>query len=124
MGTTETPHILCVEDNAETRLPLKNLLTDSHNVTLAPGIDERLDALESESVNLFLLDVNLGPGKSGTDFLHRVRAREETADIPVIAVTAYAMPGDREDLLDTGFDGYVGKPFTSDELIETIDRTL
>lgn len=53
-----------------------------------------------------------------------VRRREELADIPAVALTAYSMPGDREDLLGKGFDGYVGKPFTRRELVEAIDQNL
>lgn len=68
------------------------------------------------------MDINLGEGKSGTELLHLLRDQEPAEGIPAVAVTAYAMPGDREALLNKGFDGYVGKPFAKAELTETIDR--
>lgn len=119
------PHILSVEDNRETRLLLKHLLGESSQLTFATTADEALGVLNLEaSVDLLLVDINLGSGPSGTDLLREVKARDEIEDIPAIALTAYAMPGDREELLEEGFDGYVSKPFTYEELVDTIDQTL
>lgn len=123
MNTAETPHILSVEDHPQTRLLLKHLM-GSYDVAFASGADEALNAIESDSFDVLLLDINLGSGKSGVELLHTVRNREDTAEIPAIALTAYAMPGDREDLLEKGFDGYVSKPFTYTELTSAIEQTL
>jgi two-component system cell cycle response regulator DivK len=87
-------------------------------------VDEALDAVISESVDLLLLDINLGTERGGVKLLQEIRERNDLADIPAIALTAFAMPGDREDLLACGFDAYVGKPFTHGELTNTIDQTL
>lgn len=124
MSTSSTPSVLSVEDNPETRLLLEHLLADHCDLTLAPSVDEALKAVDSEPFDLLLLDINLGEEKTGTELLHLIRAREEMARVPAIALTAFAMPGDREDLLDKGFDGYVGKPFSQKELTNTIDQTL
>lgn len=53
-----------------------------------------------------------------------MRERKDGEKIPAIALTAYAMPGDREELLEKGFDGYVSKPFTRAELTEAIEQVL
>ena len=126
MTLSDVPHLLSVEDNSETRLLLEHLLNEDYDLTSVPGADEALDAVDSASFDLLLLDINLSSEREdgGTKLLHRIRTREDTGDIPAIAVTAYAMPGDREALLDEGFDGYVSKPFTGRELTETIDRIL
>jgi two-component system cell cycle response regulator DivK len=116
--------ILSVEDNADTRLLLKHTLKDDYEVAFASGVDEALDAVISESVDLLLLDINLGTERGGVKLLQEIRERDDLADIPAIALTAFAMPGDREDLLACGFDAYVGKPFTHGELTNTIDQTL
>lgn len=120
----ESTQILSVEDNADTRLLLKHTLQDDYEVTFASGVDDALDAVTSESFDLLLLDINLGTQRGGVNLLQEVRERDDLADIPAIALTAFAMPGDREDLLARGFDAYVGKPFTHAELTSTIDQTL
>jgi CheY-like chemotaxis protein len=125
MDASEQPHLLSVEDNPETRMLLKHLLGEDYQITFAAGFEEALSLIDSEGpFDCFLLDIGLGPGKSGAKLLHIFRDRKPTSGIPAIAVTAYAMPGDREDLLEKGFDGYVGKPFTGDELAGTIEQTL
>lgn len=120
----EPLRILSVEDNADTRLLLKHTLQDDYEVTFAAGVADALDAVASEPFDLLLLDINLGTERGGVKLLHEVRERDDLDDIPAVALTAFAMPGDREDLLDQGFDAYVGKPFTNAELMRTIDRAL
>lgn len=120
----ESLRILSVEDNADTRLLLKHTLQDDYEVVFASGVDDALEAVASEPFDLLLLDINLGTERGGIRLLHEIRERDDLDDIPAIALTAFAMPGDREELLDHGFDGYVGKPFTNAELTRTIDRTL
>lgn len=120
----ESLRILSVEDNADTRLLLKHTLRDDYEVAFASGVADALDTMASEPFDLLLLDINLGTERGGVRLLHEVRERDDLDDIPAIALTAFAMPGDREELLDQGFDAYVGKPFTNAELTRTIDRTL
>lgn len=124
MSKSEAPCILCVEDNPDTRLLLKHQLQKLYRVTFASNAEEALSIEDINQFDLLLLDINLGPGKSGTELLHILRDRQDIEDIPAVAVTAYAMAGDREDLLDKGFDGYVGKPFTHAELMSAIEQVL
>lgn len=124
MSSSKLPRILSVEDNPETRVVLKHHLQEGYEVAFASGAEEALEVLGKEDFDLLLVDINLGEGRSGTELLHLLRDWAPTRDIPAVAVTAYAMPGDREDLLEEGFDGYVSKPFTKANLIETIDRAL
>lgn len=123
VSTSETRRILYVEDIPETQFLVEQLI-DTDDLVCASNADEALRAIESESFDLLLLDINLGPGKSGTKLLHTVRERKDGEKIPAIALTAYAMPGDREELLEKGFDGYVSKPFTRAELTEAIEEVL
>lgn len=124
MDGSDPPHVLSVEDNAETKLLLQHQLEGSYALSFASTVDEALDILDEETFDLLLLDINLGPGKNGADLLHMARDRHDSVTLPAVALTAYAMPGDREDLLDEGFDAYVSKPFTQTELNEAIDRAL
>ncbi|NBC87642.1 MAG: response regulator [Bacteroidetes bacterium] len=117
-------HILAVEDNSETQLLLKHLLKSSFDVVVVSGVDDALDAADENDFDIFLLDINLSGQRTGTDLLHLLRQREELADVPAIALTAYAMPGDREDFLEAGFDQYVSKPFTRADLTSAIETSL
>ncbi len=124
MSSTEKPSILAVEDNSETQLLLEHLLKESFEVTVVEGVDDALKAVDGTSFDAFLLDINLSEQRTGTDLLHLLRERDDMTEVPAIALTAYAMPGDREDFLEAGFDQYVSKPFTRDDLTDAIDKTL
>ncbi|PSQ88991.1 MAG: response regulator [Bacteroidetes bacterium QH_2_63_10] len=124
MNTSESPHILAVEDNSETQLLLKHLLKGSYEVDVVPGVQGALDAVENGAFDVLLLDINLSEDQTGTDLLHLIREREGMGAVPAVALTAYAMPGDREDFLEKGFDEYVSKPFTRADLTEAIENTL
>jgi len=120
----EPPRVLAVEDNSETQLLLEHLLKKSFEVTVVAGVDEALEAVDDSYFDIFLLDINLSEERTGTDLLHMLRERNDLGGVPAIALTAYAMPGDREDFLEAGFDQYVSKPFTRDDLTEAINTTL
>ncbi len=125
MSSPENPRILAVEDNSETQLLLEHLLKASFEVTVVAGVEDALAAVEDQSFDALLLDINLSEQRTGTDLLHLLRERDDMADdVPAIALTAYAMPGDREDFLEAGFDQYVSKPFTRDDLTDAIQTSL
>jgi len=124
MSSTEKPCILAVEDNSETQLLLEHLLKESFEVVVVPGVDDALDAADAHSFDALLLDINLSEQRTGTDLLHLLRERNDMGDVPAIALTAYAMPGDREDFLEAGFDQYVSKPFTRADLTNALESSL
>lgn len=124
MSTSESERILAVEDNSETQLLLEHLLEGSYDVEVVPGVDGALKAVDNSSFDVLLLDINLSEDQTGTDLLHRIRERDGMQKVPAVALTAYAMPGDREDFLEKGFDEYVSKPFTRADLTEAIENTL
>jgi len=124
MSDSSLPSLLAVEDNSETQLLLDHLLKSSFDVVVVPGVDGALDAVEKHSFDAFLLDINLSEERTGTDLLHLLRNQKGMANTPAVALTAYAMPGDREDFLEAGFDQYVSKPFTRADLTEAIEDAL
>ena len=124
MNAAEKPHILAVEDNSETQLLLEHLLKGSFEVVVVAGVEEALKAVDDHAFDALLLDINLSEERTGTDLLHLLREREQMTEVPAIALTAYAMPGDREDFLEAGFDQYVSKPFTRSDLTEAIEASL
>jgi CheY-like chemotaxis protein len=124
MSTSDPPRILSVEDNPDTRLLLEHTLQGEYDVTVVPNVEEALDHIATNSFDLLLLDINLSEKDGGIELLHTIRSRKQIDDIPAVAVTAFAMPGDRDDFLQEGFDEYVGKPFTRDRLVDTIEDAL
>ena len=102
--------ILIVEDNPLNRLLIHDVLElRGHQVVEAATVDEARRALAAGKPDLLLLEVQI-PGGGGEAVIREVRQRAELADLPIIAVTSLAMPGDRERLLSIGFQGYLSKP--------------
>ena len=117
--------LLIVEDNAETCLLLERLLSPSYDVGIARTPQEALDQIGDLGPDLVLMDIDLNATQDGSDVLHTFRAEEHIdASTPVIALTAYALPGDRERFLEDGFDAYVSKPFTREMLFTEIEELL
>lgn len=124
MPSKKKLHILTVEDNPDTQTLLRYMLQQHFTMSFSSEVDKALDLADDASFNLFLLDINLGEQRTGLDLLHLLRKRPGYEDTPALALTAYAMPGDRERFLDAGFNGYISKPFTRRELLDTIQTAL
>jgi CheY-like chemotaxis protein len=109
--------ILVVEDNEKNMKLFRDVLSASGFRTLeATTGGEAVDMASEHTPDLVLMDIQL-PDLDGVQALHRLRADERTAAIPVLALTAQAMRGDRERFLAEGFDGYVSKPVNVRELV-------
>jgi two-component system, cell cycle response regulator DivK len=112
--------ILVVEDNEKNMKLFRDVLLATGYRTLEATTGGMAVELAAEHrPDLVLMDIQL-PGMDGVQALRRLRADERTAAIPVLAVTAQAMHGDRERFLAAGFDGYVSKPLNIHELIGTV----
>ena len=112
--------VLIVEDNEKNTKLFRDVLQAAGYVTLEAATGE--DAIElavAHEPALVLMDVQL-PGIDCVETLGRLRGDERTATIPVVALTAQAMSGDRERFLDVGFDGYLSKPIDIVELIQAV----
>ena len=102
--------ILVVEDNEKNMKLFRDVLNAKGYETLEATTGEEAVALTAQHVpDLVLMDIRL-PDIDGVEALARLRDDARTASIPVLALTAQAMHGDRERFLDAGFDGYVSKP--------------
>jgi two-component system sensor histidine kinase/response regulator len=111
-----------VEDNADNRLLVQVVLGDLFEVTAYENGPAALAGIAKDKPDLVLLDISL-PKMDGNEVLRRIRADEAIRDLPVIALTAHAMAGDREKFLEAGFDDYVTKPILEEEvLIATIQQ--
>ena len=112
--------ILVVEDNDKNMKLARDVLQATGYSTLeATTGEEAVELALSQAPTLVLMDVRL-PGIDGVEALARLRQNERTASIPVLALTAQAMSGDRERFLEAGFDGYLAKPVDVGALIESV----
>lgn len=118
------PRIAVVEDNPDNRLLVYALLEDFYDLTEYETGASVLEGLVEDDPDLVLLDISL-PEMDGTEVLRWIRDQEELKDVPVVALTAHAMAGDREKYLAEGFNDYVTKPIVDESiLLETIARWL
>ena len=124
MAPDRTPRILAVEDNPDTQLLLRYLLRPHYDVEIVTHVDDALETARHEEFDLLVLDINLGEERTGIDLLHELREIDAYRATPALALTAYAMPGDRERFEESGFTEYISKPFTRKELYEALKNML
>jgi two-component system cell cycle response regulator DivK len=118
------PTLAVVEDNADNRLLLQAILGDQFDLIEYDNGAAALEGLARSRPDLVLLDISL-PGMDGNEILKRIRADVLLRDLPIIALTAHAMAGDREKFLAAGFDDYITKPIIDEnKLIAAIQRLL
>lgn len=116
--------IAVVEDNPDNRLLVQVILEPLYQVTEYENGFTALEGLSKDKPDLVLLDVSL-PEMDGTEVLKRIRADERLHNLPVIALTAHAMAGDREKFMAAGFDDYVTKPIVDEALLlDAIQKLL
>jgi two-component system, cell cycle response regulator DivK len=116
--------VAVVEDNADNRLLLQALLEDLYEVVEYENGADALAGLAARQPDLVLLDISL-PGMDGNEILTRIRADEPLCHVPVIALTAHAMAGDREKYLAAGFNDYITKPIVDETiLLDAIRRWI
>lgn len=116
--------IAVVEDNADNRLLLEAILDGQYDVVQYENGVDALAGLEASLPDLVLLDISL-PGMDGNEILARIRRHERLRRLPVIALTAHAMAGDRAKYLTAGFDDYITKPIVDETiLLGAIERWL
>ncbi len=116
--------VLIAEDNPVNRELLRELLEGrGYDVDEACDGEEALEMIKRTRPNILLLDLSM-PKLDGFEVVRKVRENPQLADLPVMAVTAYAMRGDREKVLDAGFDGYLSKPIDVASLAEELKRVL
>ena len=116
--------ILLVEDNEANRYLATFLLENSgHRVLHAGNGREAVIAAQNELPDLILMDIQM-PEVDGYEAARRIKSEPHLAHIPIVAVTSYAMPGDREKAERAGFVGYLEKPIVTEMFVSAITRFL
>src|SRR5574337_1276688 len=117
-------NVMVVEDNEKNRKLMRVVLkAKGYNVIEATTGEEALSLLKGNIPDIILMDIQL-PGIDGITLVKQIKADALTKDIPIIAVTAYAMKGDEQKILETGCNAYVSKPINTQELPLIIEKYI
>jgi two-component system cell cycle response regulator DivK len=124
MASENKGTILYVEDNPDNRLLVKRvLLAEDYSLLEATDAAEALDVLKTTHPDLILMDINM-PDMDGYTLTARIKSLPGFAQVPILAVTANVMRGDKEKTLEAGCDGYIQKPLDIDQLTREIEKFL
>jgi two-component system cell cycle response regulator DivK len=116
--------ILIVEDNEDSRELVVKVLKNKGFVTVeASDGEEAIEKAVKEKPELILLDISI-PKLNGYEVAKRLKSFEEFGEIPIVALTAHAMKGDREKVIAAGFEGYISKPINVRELADQVRSFL
>ena len=114
--------IAVVDDNSDNRLIIRTILEDQYEILEFSSGLEAIEGFRQKKPDVVILDISL-PEMDGTEILRRIRDDPQLHDLPVIALTAHAMVGDREKYLAAGFNDYVAKPILDMTILfSTIQR--
>ena len=116
--------ILVVEDNSDNRILINDVLSSlKYEVSVAIDGEEGIQMAEEKKPDLILMDLSL-PKIDGWTATRTIKAKPELKDIPIVALTAHAMVGDREKALEAGCDDYISKPIDLRELASKLASLL
>jgi len=117
------PKILVVEDNLDNMTTVEAILKDKCELFKAFDGLTGLEVAKSKKPDLILMDITL-PKMNGKTVMKKLKSNPETGNIPIIAITAHAMVGDKEKFLSAGFDDYITKPIDPDSFIKAINKRV
>ncbi|MCL5991762.1 MAG: PAS domain S-box protein [Bacteroidetes bacterium] len=119
---TPYPQLLYVEDDDVSIKLVKRILKNIFEVDEVINAQQAIQNVKTKLYTLILVDINLGKEKNGIDVTKEIRKMPDYKDTPIIALTAFAMHGDREEFLEGGCSDYISKPFEPDELLRIIRK--
>lgn len=116
--------VLLIDDDESLFYLIRVLLRGSFEVDCFNSAIDALTQARNTDYDLMLMDINFGSGMNGVELFAEMRKLENHKNTPIIAVTAFAMLGDREEFLGIGFNEYLSKPFNKTQLFKTIEKTI
>lgn len=120
----EKPLVLLVEDDFMNTDMIRRFLSEMCNLHTVTNGEEALNLVKANKYDAILMDIGLGQGINGIDTTKLIRIIPEYKDVPIIAITAYAMNGDKEKFLSSGMSGYISKPFKMNDLVNVLGKAL
>jgi two-component system cell cycle response regulator DivK len=122
LSTEEKGTILYVEDNPDNRMLVRRiLLSEDYKLLEATNAAEALETLKTTRPDLILMDINM-PDMDGYTLTAKIKTMPGFEKMPILALTANVMRGDKEKVLEAGCDGYIQKPIDFDELLREVER--
>lgn len=113
---------LYIEDQVDSQILFKVQMKDLKNIQFAASFEDALPLLETHEFDFIIMDINLQGEYNGLDALKVIHQIPKFQSIPVIAVTAYVLPGDKEKFIATGFTDFISKPIFRDKLVESLNK--
>jgi CheY-like chemotaxis protein len=113
---------LYIEDQVDSQILFRVQMKDLKNIQFATSFEEALPLLESNEFDFIIMDINLQGEYNGLDALKVIHQIPQFQNIPVIAVTAYVLPGDKEKFIATGFTDFISKPIFREKLVESLNK--
>ncbi len=122
----DRPRLLIVDDSESTLILMQRIVRGLADADAVPTAEEALTLTDDgrPPYDAVFLDIHLGEAVTGLDVMRTLRERPGYGAVPIVAFTAFALPGDRERFLNEGFSGYLGKPFTKDGFLELLREML
>lgn len=117
-------NVLLVEDNVENKDVITYFIKNMCQVDTAADGPTSVEMVKEKQYDCILMDINLGLGMNGIEATRQIRRVAGYENIPIIAVTAYAMVGDKEVFLEAGCTHYISKPFTKQEILSLLKTVL
>lgn len=118
------PAVLTVEDNPHTMQLVEMMLAEHYDADVISNGPEALQLARQKHYDVVLMDLSLESSEAGVDYLRRLRNLEGYRKVPIIAFTAHALPGEADRFRRLGFDDYLGKPFTQEDLEACLEHAL
>ena len=113
---------LYIEDQVDSQILFKVQMKGLKDIKYAVSFEEALPLLESENFDFIVMDINLQGEYNGLDALKIIHKMPDYQDVPIIAVTAYVLPGDKEKFIATGFDDFISKPIFREKMVESLKK--
>ncbi len=115
---------LLLEDQIDSQILFKQQMKELKDIEVAAKFEDALPLLKRKKFDFIVMDINLQGEYNGLDALHEIRNIPAYRDVPIIAATAYVMPGDHDNYIRAGFDDFISKPIMREKMIESLRRVL
>jgi CheY-like chemotaxis protein len=119
-----TMNCLYIEDQVDSQILFKVQMKELKSIKFAVSFEEALPLLMSNKFDFIIMDINLQGEYNGLDALKMIHQMPGFEKMPIVAVTAYVLPGDREKFIAAGFNDFISKPIFREKMIETLNKVL